>query len=234
MSKLHVGIGFALGLVTGAGATYLLLKKRMDNQLEKDTASIKKVYRDEVDRLKKIQKDSRTEAEKLSERYQEAMATSELSRKPYVKNSGPTPYHQMAEHPTEEDFDQNGQPYDPDGTSINEGYIHDDIPEEFADQYVGPRPDNNRVFLIDEDRYAGDPQYEKLQVTYYEIDGVWADEQEEILQLSDFLSDNVDLAGDILKLLATEDAVYVRNNAIQADYEVVSLETSYADTVYGR
>lgn len=235
MSKLYFGVGFALGLLTGTSATYFLLKKKMDDQLEKDTYSIKKVYREEMDRLKTLKKETRTDAEKLSERYADAMVTSELSRQPYAEEEKrePTPYHQMSDHPTEEDFDENGQPYDPDGTSINDGYIHDDVPEELADQYVGPRPRNNRVYLIDEQIYAGDPQYEKFQITYYEEDGVWADDQDEVLQPSDWLGEGVDLLPTIQGLLVTEDAVYVRNNGNQADYEVISLECSYREIVFG-
>lgn len=234
MNKVYVGIGFALGLVIGASATYFLLKKKSDEQVEKDTASIKKVYHLELDRLNSLKKELRGKAEKLSEKYSEDGLLTPNPSEDVVGKVEQTPYHRMGDHPTEEDFDENGQPYDPDGTSVLDGYIHDDVPDELADQYVGPRPANCNVYFIDERVYAGDPHYEKFQITYYEIDGVWADESDEVLEPNVFLSERVDMVKEILELLVTEDAVYVRNNGCQADYEIVALETSYAEMVGGK
>lgn len=229
MSKFHVGIGFALGLLTGAGATYFFLNKRMDAQLEKDTAEIKKVYREEIERLKKARTSDRESIEKLSEKYADEMAEKYAD----VKQE-PTAYDKISDYPKEEDFDKDGKPYNPEGVDISDSTIPDEIPEGMEDQYVAPRPRGNRVYIIDEDIYAGDPQYEKFQITYYEADGVWADDQDEVLQPSDFLSEGIDLLPTIQELLVTEDAVYVRNNGTWADYEIISLETSYVETVFGK
>lgn len=230
MSKLHIILSFGLGVFTGAGAFYMIYSNKMRRKCEDEISSLKKVYRDELAKLRRFQKDTRTDAEILSEKYAASSQITEQSRSPFVEKNHVVPYHTMSDHPREEDIDSDGRPYDPEGVSLSEATLTD---EEFQDAYIPPIPKDNRVFLIDEEQYAGDPQYEKFQIIYYEADGVWADSQDEVLQPSDFLSTNTELVREIQELLVTEDAVYVRNNGCLADYEIISLETSYVESVFG-
>lgn len=86
------------------------------------------------------------------------------------------------------------------------------------------------IYVITTEEFSeGRTDHDKLTITFYEDDGVLADENEEIIE------DPYSLIGDALERFGegSEDAeiVYVRNERIAVDYEVVRLSKSYAETV---
>lgn len=125
-------------------------------------------------------------------------------------------------------------------------YPEDDEPEEEEYFYGDPDEDNPRVdleggfevgqpegisrkapYLISEDEFAyGDPSHDKVTIYYYAGDDTLADEDETILNI-----------GDHIGFEATEhfdnDVVYVRNEYLGIDYEVVRYRSSYSVAVLG-
>jgi len=72
--------------------------------------------------------------------------------------------------------------------------------------------------------------FEKSTIYYYDEDDTLADEQEEMIQ------DVLAIIGpEVLDHLqqAKSDVVYVRNEKMQIDYEIIVLDKSYAETVSG-
>ena len=74
------------------------------------------------------------------------------------------------------------------------------------------------------------PHFDKLTIYYYSEDDTLVDENEEIIT-----DVNVVVGGDALSYFGAwngdPNAIYVRNEKISVDYEVINLNKSYSDTV---
>jgi hypothetical protein len=88
-------------------------------------------------------------------------------------------------------------------------------------------------YVISEDEFHQDEEhYDKITLTYYEGDGVLADERDQLVP---------DIKGTIGKDSVTHfgydknnpDVIYVRNDARKADFEVIRDEQTYAEAVFG-
>ena len=102
---------------------------------------------------------------------------------------------------------------------------------------VDPRPDpacgQPKPYVITIDEFAGEEDlYDKVTIYYYDEDDTIADENEEIV------SDVESVVGGDSLLRFGEgsgdyDIVYVRNERIRIDYEVIRLHRNYQETVLG-
>lgn len=88
---------------------------------------------------------------------------------------------------------------------------------------------DNRPFVISVDDYIGDQKYQKLGMTYFEKDGVFCDEDEQVVPDGmDLIGEhNLDKFGEY-----EEDTLFVRNVEQGCDYEVVLDDGAYADSLY--
>jgi hypothetical protein len=110
-----------------------------------------------------------------------------------------------------------------------------DTEQEDYDKYQGlsEAPKNGRPYIISNGAYYEDmDHYDKLNLTYYEDDDVLTDDGEEVI------IDPTSLVGDkALTSFGQEsedpEVVYVRNDKLGADYEIIRLSKSYAETVLG-
>lgn len=100
------------------------------------------------------------------------------------------------------------------------------------DPSPSPRNPNTPYIITTEEFRQNDPEYVQSTLTYYEPDMVLADDHEDIIENKE------DTVG--LKALSSfgldpdePDAVYVRNEKIQMDFEVVRSEESFAKVVLG-
>ena len=89
---------------------------------------------------------------------------------------------------------------------------------------------DSAIYVITTEQFSEErPEYDKLTISYYEDDDTLADENE------DPIADPVSLIGDALENFGegSDDpqVVYVRNERISIDYEVIRLSKSYASTV---
>lgn len=141
-------------------------------------------------------------------------------------------------------------------TEINEGYvlepIEDDVfTEEHIDEEVYDRlqttqkeeimnmaieATKKRIFKIKEEEFLHEEKYDKETLTYYIIDGVLCRTDDSIVESVDGV---VDL--EILTFFENIDedsetgiyTVYVRNENLEMDYEIIGVEQSYSEAVLG-
>ena len=85
------------------------------------------------------------------------------------------------------------------------------------------------TYVIGPDEFANDEQYDKITLTYFSEDGVFMSIEEEVVPegMQIIGEENLDHIGEI-----EENVVYVRNEGLNADYEVILEERSYSDSEY--
>lgn len=86
-----------------------------------------------------------------------------------------------------------------------------------------------KPYLITEEEFLNDKNdYDKISLTYYMFDDTLADECDEMIDVEENIS------SDIYNQIATSDEdLYVRNNAIQTDFEIMRIEGSFHDRYGG-
>jgi hypothetical protein len=93
--------------------------------------------------------------------------------------------------------------------------------------------DRSLPYIISVEEYnEGCKQYDKLTISYYEEDDTLADEGEEIIENPEEI-----VGEDTLERFGEDsddpDIVYVRNEKLQIDYEIILMHKSYSETVLG-
>lgn len=87
----------------------------------------------------------------------------------------------------------------------------------------------DKPYIITDEEYNNEhDDYDKISLYYYVLDDTLCEENEEII-------DDIDavVGYDSLNLLSTQTTVWVRNERLQADYEIIGLNQSYSQTVAG-
>lgn len=154
-----------------------------------------------------------------------------LSGHSYVKNAA----QMLEEEPEEPDQEPEEVEEVPRYKTNNVFDNQDEINDEVEEVLVTRTPDKPYLISIDEymqDHTSGDDEFDKLTITYYEGDDVLADEQDTSIN---------DIEGTIgeqhLEMFGVQSGnpsiVYVRNERISTDFEIVKQENSYAETVFG-
>lgn len=88
------------------------------------------------------------------------------------------------------------------------------------------------IYIIPIEEWATDNRHEKFVMTYYAVDDVVTDETDEIQPSpEDFLG--LDALANFGYLSDDKNAVYVRNENLGADYEVIRVNRSYQEDVMG-
>lgn len=97
----------------------------------------------------------------------------------------------------------------------------DKIPEEKEQNNLAKAP-----YVISPDQFSEGDEYDKITLTYYDGDGILADDNDEIInEVDEVVGDNfVDHFGEY-----EEDSVYVRNDILRCDYEICKDLRSYKD-----
>ena len=96
-----------------------------------------------------------------------------------------------------------------------------------GEEVVTTYPSTNRVYCISGDEYENDcPDYDKLSLYYYVVDDVLCDDKEEII---DDIEDYI--CYDALDMLSMQTTVWVRNEKLRTDFEVISVNKSYAKLI---
>jgi len=89
--------------------------------------------------------------------------------------------------------------------------------------------DRTQPYIINDREYSEEfPHHDKISLYYYRVDDVLCEENEEII-------DDVDatIGPDTLSLLDTQTTVWVRNEPLAIDYEIIALNKSYAELAHG-
>lgn len=122
-----------------------------------------------------------------------------------------------------EDIDSEDDDEDPD-TKEDESIVEDPIDDNYEEPYI-----------ISPDEFGLFEDYETITLTYYEEDGVLADENDELVEdVIETIGKNVlyrleDYDEGSLYSNSNPDAVYVRNDRLKSDYEILKVSESYED-----
>lgn len=86
-----------------------------------------------------------------------------------------------------------------------------------------------KPYLITEEEFLNDKnEYDKISLTYYSFDDVLADECDEMIDIEENIS------SDIYNQIASSDEdLYVRNNVLQTDFEIMKVDGSFHDKYGG-
>lgn len=104
--------------------------------------------------------------------------------------------------------------------------------EEEGYDFPEPDPDAPYIISVEEFLSSGDPEYDKLSVTYFEDDDTLADEREQIIpEIDSFIGEKNLIWG--VSDPKDKDVVFIRNQRLSSDIEVTRHEGSYANAVLG-
>jgi len=209
----------------GVGVGILAVKKYYKNIAEEEIESVK----EHLGTHKKFEpSDSTSNANAVqskeglmkSEHEKQRSVTNPLTRSsldndPYtqVKKN----YNLMGSQPVE---DEEKEPEDEFGPTDAAGKTEEEM---------NPEVNRDQPYLISDEEFAETfDNHEKISLYYYRIDDVLCEENEEILM------DRETIVGDeAIKELDMEPTVWVRNERLDIDYEIMALNKSYQETVHG-
>lgn len=206
---------FGAGVCVGASASYLFLKKRYEKPNvvidEKDEAIVDEIA---AARERKIRDMDRT-SPKTPYRDGDTVIPKRGMRQEVIRSY-------EADMDAREAFDQT----ELESLRDQEEYLKY---EGISTRYTGDRP----YVISDEQFNEENDHFDKISLTYYEDDCTLADEGDEMITDVDNTvgRENLDKFGE---LSDDPEVVYVRNEKIAVDYEIIRLSKSYSDTVMGR
>lgn len=89
-----------------------------------------------------------------------------------------------------------------------------------------PREEDNGIYEIDEEDWVGiDPHYDKFSLTFYEGDATLVDDADDLVDIGQTIGlDNYEKFDE-----GKMDTMYVRNDNMSCDYEVVRVLGSYKE-----
>lgn len=102
--------------------------------------------------------------------------------------------------------------------------------EEVKAEAESPEEDEpTKPYLITEEEFLNDKnEYDKLSLTYYTFDDTLSDECDEMVDIEETIS------SDIYNQLAdSNEDLYVRNNSIETDFEIMRVEGSFHERYGG-
>lgn len=208
---------FVAGATVGALAAVLVMRKRCDYIIEEEISSMRETLREGLRKSKEKIIDDVEEAMKdeLSASVIDDRAQRIRERKEYRDIVGSTRYGRQS---TMEELEE------------NEDYHKNRLLTEQAHRAYQQGDD---PYIISVEEYSeGNNHYDKLTISFYEDDEVLADENDEVITDGDYI-----VGLDSLQRFGEEsgdpEIVYVRNDKLQIDYEIVRLSKSYAETVLG-
>ena len=197
---------FIGGVGLGAVSTYFLMKDRCDRLVEEETSSIKKYYEDKYATEKK-----EVEKEKKKKKKKEKEVEKEEDYIDPVPDSGMM---------IMVDANEKGEP---DYNQIIQKLNYNEFSTKTSENKKAKRP-----YIISEEEYIEDTKYIKKIISCFEDDMVCMDnDTKEILE-------NVakDIGQDCIETLNEDgNEIYVRNEILGIDYNVVSEPGSYEDFI---
>lgn len=230
--KMELVYGFAAGLAVGGAAGYFLTKMRLQkvyaDQADKDIASVKERYtilRKEGEYATPVSAVAAYEAKlvglEYAEGYSEDAPEDDHPFDRFTSNSNPKL--KLRALDPEEDDEEVEEDDAPEAESEE-----DDAPETEAE----PR-DTSKPYLISVAEYMEDePHDEKLSLTYFSEDDTLIDSRESVVP--DIIGTIGEEALTMFGHLSDDPSiVYVRNERLEADFEIVLDKRAFTDVVLG-
>ena len=202
---------FSVGAAIGSVITWKLVKTKYERIAQEEIDSVKEVY------SKKIQKEVEMETYKtMSSKYDTASDECKVTSNLSDLDTSKLHYVKLPENHIVIDFDIKNEEVESDNKDE----------EEEKDDMITDGP-----YVISPDEFGNEFDYEEVSLTYY-ADGVLTDDQDNIIEDVDGLVglDSLNHFGEY-----EDDSVFVRNDALQTDYEILADLRNYSDicTVFG-
>lgn len=216
---------FAGGVAVGSAVTFLCLKKRMDRKVEEETEDIRRVYFEAIEKSKEPPKDLSSDEEKEIERESEVhnVMDPKVARRLSIENmqKKDSLFH-VEKLINDEGYRKNYNVFKDDLDEIKDDDEEDDpIADEHPREGIEERP-----YTISQEEFIGGNRFfDKTTLNYYD-DGILEDEiTEEIIEDIDSVVgyDSLDKFGEY-----EDDVVFVRNERLSTDYEVVRQYRNFA------
>ena len=203
-SLINVAI-FTAGAVIGSAVTWKLLKIKYEKIAQEEIDSVKETFfKKEI-----IKEETDDEEEEVVDKEEEPVET------PATKYEKPNLFEYASK------LEENGY--------IN----YSTITKKDEDEKEAPpveEVDYDKPYIIEDDEFGDYDDYETTYLTYFAGDKILADNYGEIVDdIDDIIGYNVIEEFDKYNA----DVIYVRNDRLTSDYEVVLEEGKYRD-VYGR
>lgn len=201
---------FAVGVGIGAFATAIVLKNRYEV-----------IIKEEIDSMKEYMCLDREDCPKNFHNIIEKTEDEQVATKEQDPNSRVLKQHH-------DRYKRIVRQYNGDTETSNAIAEHERLSDE-ANRFTGDRG----PYVINTEEFSEEmSHFDKLTIYYYEDDDTLTDDNEEIL------SDVNSIVGDALENFGNgsddPEVVYVRNERMAIDYEVIRLSKSYKETVLGR
>lgn len=242
-----------LAFLAGAGASFLVTKSLLEKKYaaiaEDEIASVKEAFErakqrnQEAVKVKKNEKTKTAKAEvkgqpKTDEKINpdKILTRTSLDDDPYEQAK--RDYHKISHagrtkpEVTEKKDEEAAEDPDPDDEESEEDEddcVRDDAGMSEEDMRNLTRVDRASPYIITDEEYADEfPHHDKVSLYYYRVDDVLTEENEEII-------DDIDriIGYQALSVLDTQTNVWVRNEPLGIDYEIMALNTSFAEQVHG-
>lgn len=255
MSKLSHTLIFAVGAAAGSAVTYLLTKRVYESRIDEEIESVKETYRSANDSLNRIRderlakaEEDRKELEDLTKTYKKILKDNGYIVKhgtedDIPKMKGYKAYEVGAEDERKEPkvakVIRMATKEEEESRSITAEeimrdklahYGEDDESERAYEELressekLTYRPRENPPYLITVDEFDELPEYDKLTVTYYSGDMTLTDDKDELMDIESTVGH------EALNVLGSDNpCIYVRNDRIAVDYEILWVEAGFAE-----
>lgn len=234
---LNVGV-FILGVGCGSLLAILAMKKRYEERYQEELESVKEafkrthVYSAEKDIQRAGEGGKPMTSSIKSVPAGSRIAYNEMHKEQMRESLGihsPLTAKQEADlEPAEEDEDED---YEADEDE-SDGLIHENVFTKYADLNT-PRDlshvDRTLPYLISDFEFDTEfEEHDKISLYYYRVDDVLCDDGNGVID------DVEETCGfDALAALETAATVWVRNEPLTNDYEIIRIDRSYEDTMMG-
>lgn len=231
---------FLTGVACGASVSYVFMKKKVEEEIEKGVAETREIYRSKLKTLKEIEQGLvNKQEEKIFSKGKpnvwidltdETKAELAKEKPPINQFLDIASYAKKIEDGTDlNDINTPGTYYyDKQSDPINYGDFYPKVKNESKTNDGLPKI----PYLITEEDYNEDESHEKYSYTFY-ADGVFADELDNPVNIDKTIGQDINRY--ILAHLddTKVDVVYVRNDILRNDYEILLSEQTYKELMGG-
>lgn len=213
-----------------ATITYIITKKIVSNKYEAEMeARISKEIKDfKKEYIEKMESEPKRipQSQLTPEQRKKLFAHVDTEKEETVMPKEEIQIESSEQIQMEEDInDDDEELYDDEGNEI--GDPNDDIG--YGDDVVDEDEENDNPFVISQEEYDTDGQYEKSSLKYYELDKILTNDNDYVLDINEIIGENSlehfgDMSGD-------PTIVYVRNIPLNSDYEVQLVHGSFKHIV---
>lgn len=204
MSALKGMLIFGLGAVAGFGAGWYVFKTKYKRIADTEIDEVKKYYLDKHLKEQKKVEELINDSKKIDAAIEKYEKVAETEKKEPSKAPQKTKYNKVGEEKKED--------------------------EEVKAEAESPEEDEpTKPYLITEDEFLNDKnEYDKISLTYYMLDDTLADEFDEMIDIEEAISSDI-----FNQIAGSDEDLYVRNNTLETDFEIMKVEGSFHDKYGG-